>query len=149
METSPYFDWSNAWVFCALGDAHDDSGRVVFSALVGAGDFLNHAIFNDAEIHQGLSRLHQRGIVDVHDGSVTVTPLAKSLHSKIRSMRGDLFSMVDNALKALNSPRANLPFVQDLPDLRFITREFLAETYQIHTQPPHTPPPAKAGRRKK
>jgi hypothetical protein len=66
----------------------------------------------------------------VRKGAVSVSPTASELHREARARRGGLFSIVDNTLRVLNSPRRNFPKRESAPDLRFITRSFLESAWR-------------------
>lgn len=123
------FAWSDAWVFAALRGASDDAGDVDFSKLIAVADMLNHAIVTAEEVRQALTRLHGSGLVEVIGSRVTSTSLATTLHEKIAGARGGLFSIVENALRVLNSPRTGLPVVPGAPDTAFVTDDFMKEAY--------------------
>lgn len=125
-----FFEWSDAWVFASLAGTVDDSGVVDFARLIACGDMLNHAIFEAREIRQAMVKLHQRGLVDVRENGVLALPIAEELLLKIRGMRGGLFSIPNNALKVLNSPKSNLPVIDHAPSVSFITSEFVRRAYK-------------------
>lgn len=132
LTSEPYFAWSDAWVFAALASFANETRHVDFGLLIAAGDLLNHAIFTREEIQQALSKLHARGLVDVRDATVIVTPSATGLHEKIKTMRGGMFTVVDNTLKVLNSPRTKMPPIGPTPDVSFLTNELLKRAYEAY-----------------
>lgn len=115
-----YFTWSDAWVFAALSGAIGKEG-FDFVAFLATGDMLNHAIMNPDEIRQGLKKLAHRGLIEIDGRSIRKTGLADELDLKVEKKRGGLFSVVDNCLSVLNSPRTDLPHVEGTPNLRFLS----------------------------
>lgn len=129
-----YFVWSDAWVFASLAGTVGQSGAVEFDRLIACGDLLNHAILSDKEIRDALLKLHRRGLVEVKGKKVLVLALTEVLHTKIRGMRGGLFSIPDNALKVLNSPRTDLPNIDEIPDVAFITADYVKNAYKSYVK---------------
>lgn len=142
------FAWSDAWIFAALQGADDESGQVALWKLIAVADMLNHAIVSVDELRQALLRLHGSGLVQVVDGQVFRTSLADSLHRKVRRMRGGMFSIVDNALKVLNSARTSLPVVERAPDLKFLTRRTTSRAHREYVSAISSIQPSKAPRQK-
>ena len=124
------FEWPDAWVFASFRGAGDAAGRIDFAKLVATADALNHAIVTAEEVRGALAKLHAAGLVEVADGRVTTTPLATALHEKVAAMRGGAFSIVDNALRVLNSPRTRLPAVGTRADTAFVTETFMERAYE-------------------
>ena len=124
------FDWPDARIFAALRGAGDHAGRIDFAKLVAVADALNHAIVTAEEVRRALAKLHRAGLVEVADGRVATTPLATTLHEKVAGQRGGAFSIVDNALGLLNSPRTRLPVVGTTPDTAFVTEAFMERAYE-------------------
>lgn len=123
------FEWSDAWVFAASSGASDDAGQVDFSKLVAVADALNHAIVTADEVRRALDKLHASGLAEVRESRVTVTPLALRLHQKLATGRGGAFTVVEHALKMLNSPRTALPVVEGAPDTTFVTEGFMRRAH--------------------
>lgn len=115
-----FFTWSDAWVFASLKGSFDETGRFQPASLITIGDMLNHSILSNAEVKQGLAKMAMRGLVEVKEKNIELTTLAKTLYARVEKMRGGLFSVVDNCLKVLNSPRSHLPHVEVNSDLGFI-----------------------------
>lgn len=120
-----FFTHSDAWVFASLRGGINDTGQFSFASFLATGDMLNHAIMTVEEIKQGLTKLHMRGLVEIEGENIKVTKLSETLYNKIEKMRGGLFSVVENCLKVLNSPRTKLPQIENKPNLEFITENYL------------------------
>ena len=120
-----YFEWCDAWVFAALQRAICDNGNVDFTRVIGCSDVLNHAILMADEIRVALLKFAKRGLIEFDDRVVRVTPLVALMYERIARRRGGLFSVVDNTLAVLNSPRTKLPELDVDPDVSFITEKFV------------------------
>ena len=107
-----FFIWSDAWVFASLQSAFNETGQFSYSSLIIAGDILNHAIMTSEQIKDGLIRLYMRGLLEIDQQNIKITRLAEMLYVEIEKKRGGLFSVVDNCLEVLNSPRTKLPNVK-------------------------------------
>ena len=102
MPQSPEFEWSDAWVFCAVQWGGDD-----LSQVIGVGDMLNHAILNLDEINRALARLSTMGLVERVDGRISTSPDATKLFDVLKTKRGGLFKQVDNMLVQLRKYARN------------------------------------------
>ncbi len=123
------FDWADAWVFASMKRASNDSGVVDFSLLVGVGDVLNHAIFNDSEIRTAIQKFYRYGLVDLVDHKIIPTVIAQNLFSRVDQKRGGLFAVVDNCLSVLNSPKTELVISKGKSaDLDFLSSDFIKKT---------------------
>ncbi len=58
----PGYRWSDSWLLLAVLWAARD-GAASLSAIIGAGDAINHALFTPAELNGGLARLIDGGLV--------------------------------------------------------------------------------------
>jgi hypothetical protein len=119
-----FFTWSDAWVFASLQGAFNETGQFSYSSLITAGDILNHAIMTNEEIKDGLIRLYTRGLLEIDRENIKVTKLAKKLYVEIEKKQGGLFSVVDNCLEVLNSPRAKLPYIKVDAQLEIFIKNF-------------------------
>ncbi len=128
-----YFTWSDAWVFAALRGAIDETG-FYFVSFLATGDLLNHSIMGQEEIKQGFGKLCMRGLIEIDKESIKKTDLADLLYSKVAKKRGGLFSVVDNCLTVLNSPRTKLPYINTIPNLEFITPEYMNAKYAEYSE---------------
>ena len=83
------------------------------SAIIGAGDLLNHAIYTETELKNGFFKAQKRGLISIKDNKITISASGQEIRAKVQTMRGGLFSIVDNMQKKLNSKRTKL---LDFPD---------------------------------
>jgi hypothetical protein len=61
--------WSDAWLLHAVMLAQGDKTCATVEDIIGAGDFINHAIFTCDELAGGFRRLEQVGFLEI-DGAV-------------------------------------------------------------------------------
>ena len=120
-----FFTWPDAWVFASLSGATSEAGQFSFSSLIATGDMLNHAIMTNEEIKQGLTKLYICGLVEIDEENINITKLAEIVYAKAKKRRGGLFSVVDNCLSVLNSPRTELADIKVVPELDFIIENHL------------------------
>ncbi|MBL8078324.1 MAG: hypothetical protein JNM55_10220 [Anaerolineales bacterium] len=128
-----YFAWSDAWVFASLRGATNENSFNFVSFLATA-DMLNHAILRLDEVKQGFAKLYIRGLIEIEKENIKKTELAETLYIKVDKKRGGLFSLVDNCLSVLNSPRTKLPQLDVPPDLEFITPEYMSNKYKEYSE---------------
>jgi hypothetical protein len=128
-----YFAWSDAWVFAALRGATNENSFNFVSFLATA-DMLNHAILSLDEVRQGFTKLYIRGLIEIEKENIRKTELAETLYSKVDKKRVGLFSLVDNCLGVLNSPRTKLPQLDASPNLEFITPEYMSNKYKEYSE---------------
>ena len=97
MHVSPealQFQASDAWLLLAIIIAADDDVATL-DEIVGAGDFINHAIFTNDEMESGLYRLARGGYIEEVDGNFRPTKLTLEKYEEIcrknkRSILGQL-----------------------------------------------------------
>ncbi len=109
MTSPPRFTWQDAWVFLALSTYDTTPKPIDLAKIIEAGDILNRAIFTLKELQAGFSKLAEYGLITVEHDQIKISEDARKIIHKVQQSKGGLFSMVDNALKRLNSPRLKLP----------------------------------------
>jgi hypothetical protein len=125
------FDWSDAWVFASMKMAQDESGAIDFSLLIAHGDLLNHAILTDTEIRAAMQKFHSYGLIELTDANIGPTEIALGIYAKSEKKRGGLFSVVDNTLSVLNSPKTKLSVLREEPaDMAFVNASLIDESYK-------------------
>jgi hypothetical protein len=77
------FEASDAWLLLAIIYAAADKDGVSLDQIVGAGDFINHAIFTNDEMESGFYRLTRGGYVEEVDGNFRPTKLALNKYNEI------------------------------------------------------------------
>lgn len=73
-------------------------------------------------------------MIEIENENIKKTELATALYAKIAKRRGGLFSVVDNCLAALNSPRIRLPHIDTSPDLDFLTPEYIIDKFKEYQE---------------
>jgi hypothetical protein len=69
----PDFESSDAWLLLAIKYAQEKDAGASVDAIVKAGDFINHAIFTDEELNEGLKRLKSAGYLLEIGGLISVS----------------------------------------------------------------------------
>jgi len=105
---SPYC-WSDAWLLLAIIYAAGNSGASL-RYIVGAGDYINHAIFTLDELRGGLIRLITGGFIREQDGNFAATEMTlESYRRTTTPRRAALKELADleELLKASGSTEQN------------------------------------------
>ena len=71
------WSWSDAWLLTAAYFTQENP--VSLRALIGAGDGINHAIFTDAELDNGMTRLTAAGLARLEGETIVLTDEAVRL----------------------------------------------------------------------
>jgi hypothetical protein len=108
-----YFTWADCWVITGILWSIPDEAEIELSAIIGAGDMLNHAIYTETELKNGFFKAQKRGLISIKENKITISASGQEIRAKVQTMRGGLFSIVDNMQKKLNSKRTKL---LDFPD---------------------------------
>jgi hypothetical protein len=103
------WSWTDAWLLTAAYVTNEN--RVTLTALIGAGDALNHAIFTDVELEQGLAKLSAAGLAQ-WDGNV-ITLTEKALHLCGEAVEStqyirEAMSKIDEELRLVDLTAADL-----------------------------------------
>jgi hypothetical protein len=99
------WQWSDAWIFAAvLFNRESDDCRL--PDIIGAADFINHAIPTLAEMHGALNRLASVRLVKVRQNvSFSPTETALNLLAKAQSScKNRVLDLVDGLRKLLDCP---------------------------------------------
>jgi hypothetical protein len=67
------FRRSDAWLLLAIKYAQGEKASASLERIIGAGDFINHTIFLDAELEGGFARLEGAGFIAVDGAGCAVT----------------------------------------------------------------------------
>jgi hypothetical protein len=71
------WSWSDAWLLIAAYSTQENP--VSLRGLIGAGDGINHAIFTDNELDQGMTRLTAAGLARLEGETILLTDEAVRL----------------------------------------------------------------------
>ena len=135
---NPSFIWTDAWIFASLNTSAAEQPGVALAELIATADYLNHAIPTLRELRSSLQTLHAHGLVEPREKKVALTPHGTTIYTKGLAKRGGLFSIVDNMLNALNSPRAKHPQPTQPATFSFITQRALTKAHTEYTSNVHT-----------
>jgi len=72
-KTKPSYISSDAWILTSLAYAIN-SGKGTLSRIIGAGDYINHAILTRSELNGGISRLIRGDLITESDEGYALTP---------------------------------------------------------------------------
>jgi hypothetical protein len=125
------FEWSDAWIFASMRGATNDDRSIDFTYLIASSDNLNRSIPSYTEIRNAFQKLYRYGLVDFKEGVIKVPFFIEEMYLKIEKKRGGLFSIVDNSLSVLNSPRTKISIKNENKiDLTFIDDNFVLKHYR-------------------
>ena len=71
--------WEDAWLLLAVKYAQEDNELVTIEEVEKAGDFINHAIFEDSEIEHGIAVLLPASLLEVKEGIFKLGPSFQGL----------------------------------------------------------------------
>lgn len=97
MDTEEYC-WEDAWLLLAVKYATENNEIASTEEVEEAGDFINHAIFEDREIEHGVSILTPSGLLEEKEGNFKLGPSFQNLWIKSGA---DKFSGVHKQLEVL------------------------------------------------
>jgi hypothetical protein len=124
-----YFSWYDCWVITGILWSTPDETEIDLSAIIAAGDMLNHAIYTEKELKDGFYKAQKKGLISIKDNKIRLTEQGLEIKAKVQNMRGGLFSIVDNMQKKLNSKRTKFLDVSDesIDTCHFITVNTIQE----------------------
>ena len=88
-----YFTWADCWVITGILWSIPEEAEIDMSAIIGAGDLLNHAIYTETELKNGFFKAQKRGLISIKDNKITISASGQEIRAKVQTMRGGLFSM--------------------------------------------------------
>ena len=96
----------DAWLFLAVAYGRGDNRRAALTDLIGAADWINHAIPLDEELRAGLNRLVAAGLVNVDDDAFGLTDSGRSLLEKVSERAGlwKQWERLEGAFASLEDP---------------------------------------------
>ncbi len=74
--------WEDAWLLLAVKYAQENKEIVTTEEVEKAGDFINHAIFEDSEIEHGIAVLTPTGLLEAKDGTFKLGSTFQELWDK-------------------------------------------------------------------
>lgn len=101
--TPPKFLWSDVWLLTAIYLAGPRGSAVPLEFIIGAGDYINHAIFTVSELNSGLSRLQRAGLIMVHENGVALTPAGDELVTPTSEKSVNALKHMENIRKHLGA----------------------------------------------
>ena len=99
-------------LFLSLSGHSEGFQTIDLSEIIARGDILKRAIFSLDELRQGFRKLTARGLIEINDDQMRFSKIGIEIREKVNNDKGGLFSMVDNALKRINSPGLKLNHVE-------------------------------------
>jgi hypothetical protein len=81
---------TDAWLLLAIFYA-ETAGLATRERIIAAGNFINHAIFNEDELDGGLSRLIAGGFVQSRGGGYETTSKARAGHPRAAMPHGKAY----------------------------------------------------------
>ncbi len=132
----PAFTWSDAWLLLAIAMACGETGASL-SAVIAAGDFIDHAIFTGPEVRRGIAKLVHVGHIKVVEGRFQLADKAAEFWTSQKSSRKQVSALraaFEGFLNAAPYPAGD-PRVED-PDWSYssLTDQVIAQAYEEYVQ---------------
>ena len=130
-----YFEFSDAWVFMALFQYASEWKKIELSNIIAQGDMLNHAIFTLEELNNGFRKLQIKGLIKIKGDQIILSDEGLKIKKSVMDSGVGFFSMVDNALKKINTKKLRLENVDlDLiSSCEFLSDKTLSRAYNQYT----------------
>ena len=136
MRENKYFESSDAWVFVALFNYNDEIKPLDLKEIIARGDWVNHSIFTSEELCQGFEKLISKGLIELNSKGLLLTKEGCAVKEKITNGKGGIFSMVENTLRRINSPKLKLRKIDkieiDLSDI--LSNKNINEAYKDYSK---------------
>jgi len=108
------YNWSDAWLLLSIIYASDSENGAALEKIIAAGDWINHAVFNEDELESGLARLTAGGFIKEKNKVFSATLKVRRAYAKTTS-RGravskelsDIEQLIGAALPASAQPNIN------------------------------------------
>ena len=81
--TDSVFRWSDAWLLHAVAVADRGDGADL-ADVIAAGDGINHALFTDGELHNGVRRLMDAGLLERREHRLVLAGPAADVWQRCR-----------------------------------------------------------------
>jgi hypothetical protein len=96
------YTWADAWLLLSILCSKKLDNTFEFSDVIMAGDIINHAIFAQSEIDEGLERLLSGDFILLENNSLKIAEKALSLYEKIKNRKYllDQLEYIENYLDA-------------------------------------------------
>ena len=107
-------NWSDAWLLLAI--IYVSGKGATLDQIIGAGDGIEHAIFNADELESGLARLTANGYVKEKAGVFSATAKVKRAYEKTTSPRRSIRKELEGIEKLIGAApyNAEQPHAHDL-----------------------------------
>ncbi len=135
MNEKDYFEYSDGWVFIALFQYNSEWKKIDLTNMIAQGDMLNHAIFTLEELSRGFRKLQTKELIKINGDQMILSEVALEIKKSVLNSGVGLFSMVEYALKRLNSKKVitkNLE-LNLISTCEFLTESNLSKAYQKYT----------------
>jgi len=130
-----YFEFSDAWVFMALFQYASEWKKIELSNIIAQGDMLNHAIFTLEELNNGFRKLQIKGLIKIKGDQIILSDEGLKIKKSVMDSGVGFFSMVDNALKKINTKKLRLENVDPnlISSCEFLSDKTLSRAYHQYT----------------
>lgn len=103
MKSGEAFQWSDAWLFLAIGFAASHR-RASLGEVITTADGLQHAVITRDELNGGIGRLKRAGYISYTQDGLTVTTLGRTLFlesARAATTHGKRQAEIERALSAV------------------------------------------------
>jgi predicted DNA-binding transcriptional regulator AlpA len=81
-ETNPTFTWPDAWLFQAIALAGGQNKFVEFVGIIGAGDYINHAVFTLEEVLENVPKLLAAEFIEIASAKIKLSGKTAAWYKK-------------------------------------------------------------------
>lgn len=110
------YNWSDAWLLLSIIYASNSESGATLEKIIAAGDWINHAVFNEDELESGLARLTAGGFIKEKNKVFFATLKVRRAYTKTTS-RGRAVSKelcdIEQFIGAI-SPTSEQPNINNL-----------------------------------
>ncbi len=96
--TEAKFHWSDAWLLHAISVTDRGGVGGTLPEVIYAGDWIQHAIFSEGELHNGIGRLLRAGYIEVRESKLYLVPAATEAATE-RAKKEKLLSGVEKVFE--------------------------------------------------
>lgn len=115
MRNTKKYNRSDAWLLLAIIYAGGANGTATLDKIIGAGDYINHAVFNRDELESGLARLTAGNFIKEKNKTFSVTLKVKRAYAEITSARRAVDKELDDIRQLIGAAATGeQPNIDDL-----------------------------------
>jgi hypothetical protein len=133
MEQHRAFTFQDAWLLGSLFMHNAEPAEVNLSAILAAGDYLNHAIFTIQELRFSFEKLQAGGWIMVDGNTLKLMERAIALREQVLKGKGGVFTLIERTLQKMNKSQAAFPErLGEVTGCDFLTEDNIKLAYKAY-----------------